>query len=834
MNRILWLHDARFSAKQRALLENYLRKAHLNPANIFFASIHTKVDSLWMRKAKTKNKWICNPEKGNEFFKTLDYYIKTTKCDLIVINDAATLGFITGNYTSLDLCRGSFYNYNDIPCLVVDTVTKVHAIKYAPWILLQDLGKVRRWFEGEKRYEPKFSYNVIRTVKNINRAVDFLNNCFFISTDIETASDFITCVGFTGIQHDGTISSFVFPFYNPLKENNCHYEHEDDEMAAWKAVREICANNAIKVCQNGSYDSAYFIKYRINLHNYLADTLHLFHSIWCEAPKKLHFLASLFVDNCRYWKDEIKGDKDVRVPDTFEGIERYWRYNALDCHNTLLVAVFLISYISKSSLVWARENYNTEFTSQVGPALAMSMRGARLNKDRQTAKNIKWLEEYSQSLSDLRTMVDDDEFNPNSPFQVASLIYDILGATPIKMRGKKKLGDRSTDEKVLKLIRIQHPLFAIYIDKIWDTKKPLNNSAKYGTPGFNKTGKPIGLWSLNNRFMYNYSAAGTETGRYAGKEHQFWIGTNPMNVPDKTVRDMIVSDPGHVFFEADYSQSDGYFVAFECEDPDMMRNITDNRDTHAVHAEFFFKKPYETIIKGHAENADWVDHPTKGVRMNTKRIVHGSNYRMAGFTLYVTMGHEAVVATAIQLGYKDAYTWNRNKLVALCDRMLIAYYKLYPKLPTWFENSVREAVKNGNRATCAFGRTRIFFGDLANDPAIQRELSAYFGQGGTAGNINDTLISAYWESDIEALGFMLLMQTHDSILGQMPENKLWLGEKFLTIMEKSCTIKGREFTVPVEATIGYSWGKKGMIKYRPDITMIELQVPEVKLHKEYQ
>lgn len=833
MSRILWLHPSNFSGEQRSMLERYMHRVKLNPANIFFVSLHHKVSKMWVRKAKTKNKWICNSEKHDDVIKELDHYIKATKCSLIVVNDAATLGFITGNYTSLDLCRGSYYNYAGIPVLVTDSVLKAHTVKHFPWVMLQDLRKIKRWFEGEKRHEPKFNYSVVRNLVDIQLAMAFLNDCFFISTDIETAKDFITCVGFTGIQHDGNIWSFVFPFYNPLKPNNCHWDTEDEEVTAWKAVREICSNESIKTLQNGSYDSAYFIKYNIMLRNYFTDSLHLFHSIWTEAPKKLNFLTSLFVDHCRYWKDEAKGEKDERVPSTPDGIERYWRYNALDCHNTLLVTVFLLHYISRPGLDWARVNYNVEFSSQIGPALAMSMRGSLLNKSRQSRKTIAWLEEHQKNLKDLRIMVDDDEFNPNSPFQVASLLYDVLGVTPIKMKGKKKLGEHSTDEKILKLIRVQHPIFAKYIDTIWGTKKPLNNCSKYGTPSVNKTGKPIGLRTLNNRFMYSYSASGTETGRYSGKDHQFWIGTNPQNVPDKAVRDMIVADPGYVFFEPDYSQSDNYFVAFECEDADMMQIVTDDRDTHAVHAEFFFKKKYADIVAGHRENLDWVDHPTKGVRMNTKRIVHGSNYRMMGFTLYVTMGHEAVVETALQLGYKDAATWDRNKLVKLCETLLRAYLKLYPKLPEWFDTSVREAVKNGNRATCAFGRTRVFFGDLANDAAIQRELSAYFGQGGTAGNINDTLIKCYWESDLEKQGLLLMMQTHDSILTMVPEDKLWLCRKFLTIMEKECIVKERKFTVPVDANIGRSWGKKGMLPWRRDIELAEIDAHERKLDASY-
>ena len=454
----------------------------------------------------------------------------------------------------------------------------------------------------------------------------------------------------------------------------------------------------------------------------------------------------------------------------------------------------------------------------------MSMTGALVNKERKRHKNIEWLEQHQSSLAELRIMCDDPEFNPNSGIELPSLIYDVLGATPIKMKGKKKLGPRSVDEKVLKLIKIQHPLFAKFIDKIWDTKKPLNNSSKYGI-----------MRLLNNRFMYQYGAGGTETWRYNGKEHQFWVGTNPQNVPDKLVRDMIIADPGYVLFAGDYSASDNWFMAFECEDPKMIANITSGKDTHCLHAEFFFGYPYEKVYAEHQKESDWADHPTKGIRQNTKRIVHGTNFVMAAFTLYVTMGHEAVVAVAKILGHEDADHWNRTKLVDLCAQLIRRYKtELYPKLPEWHKSAARECAQNGNRATNAFGYTRLFFGNMENDDAVQRELAAFFGQSGTSGNINRALDNMYYESGLMEQGLLFMMQTHDDIMVQIPEERLDLCEKVLTIMEQPCTIKGRTFTVPASAKIGYSWGKRGMIPWREGITISEIRAHEAKLAGSYE
>jgi len=466
----------------------------------------------------------------------------------------------------------------------------------------------------------------------------------------------------------------------------------------------------------------------------------------------------------------------------------------------------------------------------------MSMTGALANKQRQKVKNVQWMEEHQKALAELRIMCDKEDFNPNSPIETASLIYDVLGAQPIKMKGKKKLSERSVDEKVLRLIKVQHPLYDLYIQKIWDCKKPLNNSSKYGPVRQNSAGNFVGMGLLNNRFMYQYGAAGTETGRYNGKEHQFWIGTNPQNIPDKDVRDFIVADDGYLLVEFDYAQSDNWFIAYECKDEKMMENVSDDRDTHSVHAEFFFNVPYDRVQREHKLGTDWADHPVEGIRQNAKRVVHGSNFQMAGFTLYVLMGHEATIATAKALGHADADTWPRSQLVKLCEQLITKYTsQLYPRLSQWFDESARECHKNGNLATCAFGRTRLFFGNMLEDAAVQRELSSYFGQGGTAGNINRSLLSIYYESSLLKRGMILLMQTHDSIMVQIPLDKTEMVNEVLTIMEQPCTIKGREFTVPVDIKMGFSWGKKGMTscKETGGVAMARLRENEIKLEREY-
>ncbi len=285
---------------------------------------------------------------------------------------------------------------------------------------------------------------------------------------------------------------------------------------------------------------------------------------------------------------------------------------------------------------------------------------------------------------------------------------------------------------------------------------------------------------------------------------------------------MIQADPGYIMFNADYAQSDAYFTAFESGDPAYIETMLDDKDTHCVHAAQFFQQDYDKLYAGYKNDEDWVTESTTGIRQITKRVVYGANYLMAAFTLFLTMGKPAVTAAAKQLGYTDASNWNQSQLIHFCQRMLDFYFgKMYPTLMPWLQEEIQRAVRNGNKAVCAFGRTRTFFGNLETDSAAQRELAAFFGQGGTAGNINHAIERIYYESDFYNAGGILLFQVHDSIVGQVPEERLDLIKTIVNCMDNECHVKDKKFRVPVDVKVGKGWGKR-MMKWDDTVTLDQI------------
>ena len=825
--KVVWLEPPNASANARKMVQGYLRKLGFNLYNFQFVCL---TEGCLVKQTKTR--WVADDVKEPQFQKSL----AKLQPDFIICADKAALNYITGKYTSLAKCRGSIYNYHGVPVLVVDEILNVKRTNIGGWVLLQDLGKLKRWINGELREEPKFDYTVCHTVAEVKQLARLAKTALVISTDIETTATVISSIQYTLFwQTDEDtpypVHTWVVPFINPLKPGGCHWEDADTEVFVWNYIRQINASPAYKVLQNGSYDSAYFLKYRVPLTNYLCDTLHAWHSIWTEAPKRIDFISSIAIDRYCYWKDEGKVEdkkedtKGGKIPKTEAGMQSYWLYGALDTHNTLLCFRFILAVMYEKKLDWAIANYQSEMRQQFGPALAMSMRGIKCNKGLQTRYALELQEKSDRARSNLQIAMGDDNFNPNSPKQVIQALYDILQVKPYG-RGKQR---RSTDEKVLAMVKDQNFFISWFIDQLWECKKSANNVSKYGS----------GV-TLADRFMYKQCAGVTETGRYSSKAHDFWVGTNIQNLP-YLMRPMLEPDPGYVLFDIDYAQSDAYFTAHEAGDEKFIANMVGPDDVHCRHAEFFFKRDYEELYNAHKNHEDWVSHNVTGIRSITKRVVYGANYLMAGLTLLLTMGRESVRAAAKFLGVPDVEKLNDKQLAKICDAFLVAYFRMYPRLKEWlFNEAIPKAIAAGNRATCAFGRTRIFFGSL-NDSKTQREFAAFFGQGGTAGNINKALDNIYYgmeESEIalrtdradqqrvlrnlERAGVQLLFQVHDSIIGQIPINKLELIPAIRIAMENTVTINGRSFVVPTEAQVGLGWGKR-LMDWHEGITIEEIE-----------
>lgn len=118
-----------------------------------------------------------------------------------------------------------------------------------------------------------------------------------LSTDIETASDQITCIGFA----PSTATAMVVPFVDNRRGGN-YWPTFEAEIQAWNFVRRVLTSPIPKLFQNGLYDMHFlWRRYGIPTLNAIHDTMLLHHALLPESEKGLGFLGSVYTNEAS-WK----------------------------------------------------------------------------------------------------------------------------------------------------------------------------------------------------------------------------------------------------------------------------------------------------------------------------------------------------------------------------------------------------------------------------------------------------------------------------------------------------------------------------------------------------
>ena len=834
-----------------------LKKAGIKRLQVFNTHIYDLVDTPLIRKGNEKT-WRFNPERKREIESVFRQRVQTIQPQLIVVSDPAVLGILVGwdwNLATLDKCRGGVYYFDGIPCIVTYPITVVHThvdeslaygedddnkqqpyrVKSGSWILQRDWEKVGRYLHGKQKRLPPFVYSVCRTIDDCLAARDWLRSACIIATDTETGCfpPQVTCVGYTGLRSNGSCRTFVIPFYDPFKDEGVYWESAEDHALAYSIMRDINESPVLKALQNGPYDCSYFVKDHAPLVNYLIDLMGLWFSLYMELPKSLDFICSILLDNYQYWKDDIKGIdgsktnklKDV-VPKT--SMETYWRYNGLDCYNTLFGALYLISLLPTNPAM--KHNYLNTF-AQMLSGWGMSMRGVKADFRRREQHRETLTTERDSNVRRLRYMLGEPDFNINSPAQKCDLLYGVFGLRERNEKGRYVNRDKplrapntpSAGKIPLKLAKTEHPLFRYIINVLESGMEPDKQISNV-----------CNMYLRTDRFRTTYSI-GPNTTRFNSRGSAFWDGGNAQNIRE-TMRDWLVADEGCVLFDADYSQSDDVFIGYESQDLNKIQVIESGLDGHAVHGELLFKRPYDWIVAGKKAHDPIIIDPITGVRQLSKKVVHAANFMMMALTCYMTMGRESVVAAAELLGFADAASWDQKRLVNLCARLLQLYRQKYPRLTIkeWY-GELLALLKGKGTLTNAFGITRRFLGD-PDDSGTLREAAAFMGQSGTGGNMNrvqkeidfgiiperfrDALnpdrgaqaMRMNWETH----GFAFHLQTHDSFTTQLnTRHPRWkeAAHNLLHVMNRPVIIHGREVRVRTEAALGLRWSKEEMLEW---------------------
>lgn len=132
--------------------------------------------------------------------------------------------------------------------------------------------------------------------------VEHLEHAKYLSFDIETSGDQITCIGFASSTEVALVVPFVDNRNTDAGSKGSYWHNPAHELLAWRFVRRVLALPCPKFGQNTLYDIHFLWRgYGITVNNYADDTMLLHHALQPESNKGLGFLGSVYTDRSS-WK----------------------------------------------------------------------------------------------------------------------------------------------------------------------------------------------------------------------------------------------------------------------------------------------------------------------------------------------------------------------------------------------------------------------------------------------------------------------------------------------------------------------------------------------------
>lgn len=198
-------------------------------------------------------------------------------------------------------------------------------------------------------------------------------------------------------------------------------------------------------------------------------------------------------------------------------------------------------------------------------------------------------EEIEALTDELRAKIKSKTFNPNSPKQVAELLFDRLAlpaptgklADPIHTGGAK--GGRSTSAGVLdELESMDRTGSVTRIKRIRQLQKI---KGTYVDGILSRLGD-------DDRIRTSFILHGTDTGRGSSAD------PNLQNIPKlfgMEIRDAFIAPKGYLLGEADFSQLEMRTAAYLSRDPELCAALAPGKDIHMEVAVKLYQKPKEQI-----------------------------------------------------------------------------------------------------------------------------------------------------------------------------------------------------------------------------------------------
>ena len=408
--------------------------------------------------------------------------------------------------------------------------------------------------------------------------------------------------------------------------------------------------------------------------------------------------------------------------------------------------------------------------------------------------------------------------NINSPIQLAILLYDIMG-----LKSPLKKSPRGTGEEVLELI--DNPVCKAILD--------YRSTAKLLSTYIDKL--PNDISKRTNRIHANFNQYGARTGRLSSDK------PNLQNIPHDSTRQLFHATDGYLLVGSDFSQQEPRSLARYSDDKNLQQAYFDGKDLYAWGASLIFKVPYEECLEFYPEGTKItkngkeivcgykteVNKEGKARRSKMKAILLGITYSKEASTIATDLGISVEEAQnlydtffrefpkvkqfmvesqdmARKLGYVTTLLGRRRRIpemqlepyeISLKDSISNGFNPLFEDIKIRnVDTTKQDKYKQLLLKARTFKEKQSIKEKALNDGVIIKDNNSKITeamrqcvnsriQGSAADMTKLAMIKIYNNEELKNLGFKMLINVHDEIIGECPaENAEQCGKLLSGLM----------------------------------------------------
>jgi DNA polymerase-1 len=596
-------------------------------------------------------------------------------------------------------------------------------------------------------------YRTIFTLEDLDAVIAALRQAEGFAIDTETTNQDPMLAELVGISLAHTPHEAV---YVPVGHLYLGAPRQLDKTVVLERLRPLLEDPAIpKYGQNIKYDLIVLQRQGVTLRGLAFDTMVAGYLINpSRRANNLDALAREYLHYTPISYEEVAGKGARQVTFDQVDIARATAYSAEDADVALLLTQVLRPRLAEYQL--ERLFHDIEMPL-VEVLAALEMHGITVD-----AAYLREMSKYLQGQLDalLQSIyeVAGEEFNVNSPPQLQRVLFDKLQLP----RGRRtKSGGHSTDVSVLENLAIEHELPRLILE--------YRHLAKMKSTYVDAL--PQLIHPQTGRIHTSLNQTITETGRLSSSN------PNLQNIPVRSelgrqIRRAFVAAPGHLLVSADYSQIELRLLAHFTEDPVLIEAFRQGQDIHTRTAMEVFGVAAEAV------NAD--------MRRMAKTVNFGIIYGLSPFGL----------AQRLHIGNDEARAY------------IDGYFARYPRVKQYLDSIIAQARERGYVTTLL--QRRRYLPDIGERNRTVREAAERTAinmpfQGSAADLIKLAMVRLHQQIQVEHLPCVMLLQIHDELLFEIPENAVAeMASRIKAAMESVWPL---QVPLTVDIGMGTNWAE---------------------------